>query len=1034
MSEPKLISPLLDGYLMGNPISDHDGVRCCPAMQQETAKKVIVKIISIPASQVKLDALMLAGAFSDQASALSYFQELANGIAEEADILKRLSRLEGFVAFEGWQIVPMEDETGFDVYLVGSYRSTLEKFFRREPMTHLGAVNLGLDLCAALAVCRRMGYLYVDLKPSNIYICEDHEYRIGDLGFVSLSSLKYASLPDKYRSVYTAPEITDAYSSLNTTMDVYAAGLILYQVYNNGTLPFEGSAPTEPLPPPEYADYEMADIILKACALNPEDRWQDPLQMGQALVRYMQRNGANDVPIVPPVIPEEPEAVRPDAEVSDAEQDSDTAGETPAEDASGLVLSAPAEEDLDMEQFLANVEDALGIEHPVQPEPAVEEEASGTEPTETEISLEDVIPAEDLQLINEILADETVPSEESAAGLDDATLSEEATEMLAQADDLISHQIPEPVVAPAPIEVPVPPLPVEEEQTPAEDTQPEQTDAEAIVSEDTSENAGDELAPGEDAGTDAPEEAGSSEPDPLPGELSEEQAHRKTKNLNTLLGVLISVLLALLLICGGFLFYEQYYLQDIQNLTLSGDEDRLTVLVSAEIENDLLTVFCADTYGNVLSQKVSNGAAQFTGLKPDTRYRVYVEISGFHKLTGVTSEYYTSPALTTIVNFTAVTGSEDGSAILSFTVQGKDSQQWRIRYSAAGEEDRSVTFSGHMVTISGLTPGKTYTFRLESSDDLYTVGSDTVTHTASVIVYAEALQIDSFLDGVLSVSWHAPEGVYVDSWTVRCYNSDGFEQTITVTEPYAVFEGLSISSAYTVEVVAAGMAVGTRTYVTANSITVTSAQALPDENGQLVISWDYRGSAPENGWYLLYTVDGSAEQLILCDSTTAVLEDPVPGASYSITIQAASGATVFGGTLTYDTAPAADFSRFAVTNADMVFSMCMTPFMPSWSAGDLTYTSAFASGDRASILIKMNADHQESSAVIRILLVIRNADGVPVSITTQSNYWYNIIWASSYGMVSLPVLPAAGGEYTVDVFFDGAFVTTQGFTVTADPV
>ena len=47
MSDPKLISPLLDGFAMGSPISDHDGVRCCPAMRKENEDKYIVKIISL---------------------------------------------------------------------------------------------------------------------------------------------------------------------------------------------------------------------------------------------------------------------------------------------------------------------------------------------------------------------------------------------------------------------------------------------------------------------------------------------------------------------------------------------------------------------------------------------------------------------------------------------------------------------------------------------------------------------------------------------------------------------------------------------------------------------------------------------------------------------------------------------------------------------------------------------------------------------------------------------------------------------------
>lgn len=302
MSEPKLISPLLDNFVMGNPVSEHDGVRCCPAMQHDSDKKYIVKIISIPAERKNLDALLLAGAFSDEASAQQYFRELADGIIGEAEVLQKLASLEGFISYEGWQIEPMEDGTGFDVYLVGAYRRTLERNFRRDPLTHLGAVNLGLDMCAALAVARRCGYLCVDLKPTNIFVCEDKEYRIGDIGFVKLDSLQFASLPERCLSSYTPPEVADAYSALNATMDIYAAGLILYQTYNNGALPVIDPDNEDPIPAPQYADYEMAEIILKAIATDPSERWQDPIEMGKALVSYMQRNSVNDVPIAPPAI------------------------------------------------------------------------------------------------------------------------------------------------------------------------------------------------------------------------------------------------------------------------------------------------------------------------------------------------------------------------------------------------------------------------------------------------------------------------------------------------------------------------------------------------------------------------------------------------------------------------------------------------------------------------------------------------------------------------------------------------------------
>ena len=171
MSEPKLISPMLDDFAMGGPISDHHGVRCCPAMPSGSDKRYIVKVISIPASQVQLEAFLLTGIYSNEAAALEYFKELSDGVVREVETLNKLSKLEGFLPYEKYQVVPMDNEVGYDVYLLSPYKRSLEKHFRRVPMTHLAAVNLGLDLCASLAVARHIGYLYTVDRKNNGACC-----------------------------------------------------------------------------------------------------------------------------------------------------------------------------------------------------------------------------------------------------------------------------------------------------------------------------------------------------------------------------------------------------------------------------------------------------------------------------------------------------------------------------------------------------------------------------------------------------------------------------------------------------------------------------------------------------------------------------------------------------------------------------------------------------------------------------------------------------------------------------------------------
>ena len=332
MSESNLVSPLLDGFVLGSPMSSRPGVCCCPAMKQGSDQKYIVKILSFPASQTQLDALLVTGAYKDPAAALDYYRQVADDAAAEAEFLQSMAKLEGFQSYEGWQVAPMKkNRLGYHVYLVSRYGRTLEKVLRRTAITHAQAVNLGLDLCAALSLCRRAGHLYVDLKPTNVMLDETGHYKITDLGFVSVKFLDYTSMSEKYLSPYCAPEARDPMATLNMTMDTYALGMILYRIYNGGILPDIPEDPARPFEAPRYADEEMTAIILRALSPAKEDRWQDPADLGQALAAYQQSAAPADTPIAPPAPEKAPEPEQaPEAEAPQ-ENDAETLPETEEE-------------------------------------------------------------------------------------------------------------------------------------------------------------------------------------------------------------------------------------------------------------------------------------------------------------------------------------------------------------------------------------------------------------------------------------------------------------------------------------------------------------------------------------------------------------------------------------------------------------------------------------------------------------------------------------------------------------------------------
>ena len=86
MSEPKLISPLLDNFMIGDAMSDQYGIRCYPAMKNDSDTRYIVKVISVPASEAQLNALLLSGAFTNKETASSYFSQLAEDVKKETEI------------------------------------------------------------------------------------------------------------------------------------------------------------------------------------------------------------------------------------------------------------------------------------------------------------------------------------------------------------------------------------------------------------------------------------------------------------------------------------------------------------------------------------------------------------------------------------------------------------------------------------------------------------------------------------------------------------------------------------------------------------------------------------------------------------------------------------------------------------------------------------------------------------------------------------------------------------------------------------
>lgn len=1021
MSEARTISPLLDGFALGNPISEHDGVRCCPAIKENTDKKYIVKIISIPASQVQMDAFLLSGAFKDAEAVMVYFKQIGEDIMEEAQFLKNVSRLDGFLPYEGWQMEPIQKKRlGYEVYLVSSYKHSLEKYVRRNPMTHLEAINLGLDLCTALSVCRQAGSLYVDLKPSNIFISDKKEYKIGDLGFIPLDAMKYTAIPKKYCSDYTPPELHDPMATLNMSVDTYAVGMILYQLYNEGALPCFDSPVEDPIPAPANADYELSEIILKAIHPDPQQRWLDPAEMGQALVAYMQRNVVNDAPITPytPLDVDAQDVRIPREE--EPEESPDSEAEITADSIVKEILPSEAAEEATQQSEPEQDTPVLSDEELTADEPAIEQQQDASDPEEAVQPLSDTPEQEALPSDTE----STVVREENTSDKGLASVAESPAEpathsvsadefslVVEKADVLIAHETPSGVVLPE---------------------LPEEEDPFAFATEDSIE-AEDLKTPFDPVMETVPET-------PSKREKRMEKKFRSQRRKQRIKRFLSWVLLLLIIASIGIIglwFYQFVYMQSIDSIDISGDTDRILVQVQTSADESLLTLTCSDGYGNTKTEQLKNGEAVFTGLIPNTMYKVEISIDGFHELVGQTSDVFTTDATTNIVSFTAITGTVDGSVNLNFTVDGEEPNVWAVVYSAEGEEERRQTFMDHSITIDGLTVGKRYTFTLETGDHHSLSGNTSLEFLSSRLILAENLTAKTSNGSDITISWTTPGDTVVDSWNVRCYNNSGYDEQLTVTDTEVHLTGIDPQFSYNVEVTASGMTQPARTSITANPLRITALNVDASKENSLAVSWEFGGTKPDEGWLLMYNVDGNSNlNVIKCDDAEAVITPKIPDAEYKFTVQSVDGTSIFDNVHTYVCPSAAPFEEHSLSADHIKMGTLKTPDEKNWrydNLGSSVLTDQFTVGDGISLALQADTDFYLPGYTLNILYVFRDAYGnvMPDYVLEQKTHWKDI-WTGGdyhYAELDIPSVPEKAGTYSLSLFFNGASVGQTTLTI-----
>lgn len=145
--------------------------------------------------------------------------------------------------------------------------------------------KLADEIGKGLKAAHDIGIIHRDIKPDNMFVSKNGVFKLGDF---NISKKTVATRSFAGANYYMAPEIYRAKSnvaeSYTKQADIYSFGICLYQLMNNGLLPFEETLSTEEaidrrmqgyeLPVPSNASPAFAQLILKACAYNTSDRYQ----------------------------------------------------------------------------------------------------------------------------------------------------------------------------------------------------------------------------------------------------------------------------------------------------------------------------------------------------------------------------------------------------------------------------------------------------------------------------------------------------------------------------------------------------------------------------------------------------------------------------------------------------------------------------------------------------------------------------------------------------------------------------------------
>lgn len=258
-----------------------------------------IKVISIPADESEIDTLRSEG--MSISATRTYFENLVTDFTREIQLMESLKGLPNIVDVSDYKVIERTDEMGWDIYIRMELLIPLGKYICDRKLTEQEVIEIGSDICTALEACEKLKIIHRDIKMGNILMNAFGDFKLGDFGIARKLESRSTNLSMKGTYEYMAPEILNHNTHYDARVDIYSLGIVLYTLLNNRRIPFcdpykqilgheereiavERRRQGEQLPPPCNASPEMADLILRATAFKPVNRFASATEMKNALL------------------------------------------------------------------------------------------------------------------------------------------------------------------------------------------------------------------------------------------------------------------------------------------------------------------------------------------------------------------------------------------------------------------------------------------------------------------------------------------------------------------------------------------------------------------------------------------------------------------------------------------------------------------------------------------------------------------------------------------------------------------------------